>query len=96
MMHHMGGPEKSIFMTDSVKPVVAKIVSKENQYPDPPDKGYCKNPEVQISKGQYCQYHGFGDQSNKYISQAHRNRSSSIFKRIGSHMLLARYNDLKD
>lgn len=88
-MHHMRGPEESVFMTYSVKPIIAKIIGKKYKDPSPPGKGYGKNPHVEIDKSQRGQHECFSEKTNEHIPQPHAYGSCSILKSIGSHIFFA-------
>jgi len=79
-----------------VKPIITKIICKEDQNPRPPGKWNREKSEVYINQCENRQYQGFGKQSNKNISQTHCNRRSRIFKGVASHLFFTRDDNLDD
>ena len=63
MMDNMRSPKKSTQMTCPVKPIIGKVLDKEDQYPCPPGKRYGGDSKILIKINKDGKNHDLTDQS---------------------------------
>lgn len=68
-------------MAGAVEPVVAEIVSEEDQHPGPPVPSDMKEREL-IDDSENAQHHGLGAQPDDHVADAHGERGSRVLELV--------------